>query len=102
VDTWGEFDPNATCFIHINQLHDFMMKLKVPLGFGDLEEYLETKDEVLYAKFLRCVNIRDHDGRIYFPELLWTCMFSLCGCANSKVDKHQIMKDNLKQLLLQY
>lgn len=32
-EVWAEFDPDATTFIQMNQLRDFLVALGEPLGF---------------------------------------------------------------------
>ena len=32
-NTWNEFDPEATTFIHLHQLRGFLFALGAPLGF---------------------------------------------------------------------
>ena len=71
---WETFDPNASNFIPTRKLPAFMMRLKAPIGFGDsMLTKLEKKR--LLKKFIDVINVQDHGGFIYFPELLWSCMF---------------------------
>lgn len=56
------------------QLKDFMEKLPPPLGFKGIK--LEgTK----LLKIVYCLNIRDHGGYVYFPEIMWAIFYSVIG-----------------------
>lgn len=53
-------------------------------------------------KFISCCNIRDRDGRIYFPELLWGCMYNLIGASSKEVERHLLLKEAHASILKKY
>ena len=30
-------------------------------------------------KIIYCLNIRDHEGKVYFPEVMWAIFYSICA-----------------------
>lgn len=72
----------------------------MPLGFGSLKENpLATQERILLQKIIRILNVRDRDGQVYFPEVLWAVYFNLCGVSNATVLKNALMKECYRQIL---
>ena len=46
--------------------------------------------------------MRDRDGQVYFPEVLWAVYFNLCGVSNATVLKNALMKECYRQILQTY
>ena len=36
-------------------------------------------------KIIYCLNIRDHKGRVYYPEVMWAIFHSIAGMNDEKV-----------------
>jgi hypothetical protein len=78
-------------------LPDLIKKLPTPLGLGGLKENpLASHERILLQKMIRILNVRDRDGRVYFPEVLWAVYFNLCGVSNVTVNKNELMKETYR------
>ena len=56
------------------KLPDFLRELPPPLGY----QGIRIEDSKL-NKIIFCLNIRDHKGYIYYPEVMWTIFHSIVG-----------------------
>eukprot|EP00602_Paraphysomonas_sp_CaronLab_P008605 CAMPEP_0185034492 /NCGR_PEP_ID=MMETSP1103-20130426/24443_1 /TAXON_ID=36769 /ORGANISM="Paraphysomonas bandaiensis, Strain Caron Lab Isolate" /LENGTH=1644 /DNA_ID=CAMNT_0027571169 /DNA_START=197 /DNA_END=5132 /DNA_ORIENTATION=+ len=66
ADHWSIYDPNATCYITVEQLEDFVQTLFTPLGFG---EHIATHKELM-ARISR-LNLHIFSGkRVHFKDVL--------------------------------
>jgi hypothetical protein len=73
VHTWTRFDPDGTHYIKTKDLPRLLQSLSPPLGYrGGIESSR-------LAKVIYCLNIRDRQGRVYFPEVMWSIFFSVMG-----------------------
>jgi voltage-dependent calcium channel L type alpha-1D len=65
ADHWAKFDPNASCYISIQQLEEFVQTLGPPLGFGR-----NMKRKELSAKISR-LPLHIHPGKVvHFKDVL--------------------------------
>ena len=53
---------------------DFMKALPAPLGYRGLSIENGKLDKIIY-----CLNIKDHTGYVYFPEVMWAIFYSIIG-----------------------
>ena len=53
---------------------DFMKSLPAPLGYRGLSIENGKLDKIIY-----CLNIKDHTGYVYFPEVMWAIFYSIIG-----------------------
>merc|ERR1719464_1881907 len=53
---------------------DFMRALPAPLGYKGLSIEKGKLDKIIY-----CLNIKDHSGTVYFPEVMWAIFYSIIG-----------------------
>ena len=51
---------------------------------------------------MRTLNIPDHNGKVYFPEVLWASMYQVCGVSGSTIDNHLLMKEQFRRIQLKY
>ncbi|CAE7648316.1 scn4ab, partial [Symbiodinium microadriaticum] len=66
ADHWSHYDPDATCYITVDQLEDFVQTLFAPLGFG---EYVATEKELM-GRVSR-LNLHVFPGRkVHFKDVL--------------------------------
>ena len=66
ADHWANYDPEATCYITVDQLEDFVQTLFAPLGFG---EYVATEKELM-GRISR-LNLHIFPGRkVHFKDVL--------------------------------
>lgn len=52
----------------------FLKELPAPLGYKGSTIEKSKLDKIIY-----CLNIRDHNGRVYFPEVMWAIFYSIIG-----------------------
>lgn len=76
--TWAIYDPLGNREMPTHKFPEFLMKLPQPMGFEDTKMSLMQLKKVIY-----CLNIRDHEGIIYFPEVMWTVFYSVVGFNDS-------------------
>lgn len=62
------------------RLPDFLRELPPPLGYQGIRI-----EESKLNKIIFCLNIRDHLGRVYYPEVMWTIFHSIAGMNDEKV-----------------
>ena len=62
------------------RLPDFLRELPPPLGYQGIRI-----EESKLNKIIFCLNIRDHLGRVYYPEVMWTIFHSIAGINDDKV-----------------
>lgn len=74
LDTWAEFNINGEHYMRTERFPDFMNELKPPLGYKGLNIEKKKLDKIIY-----CLNIRDHGGYVYFPEVMWAIFYSIIG-----------------------
>jgi hypothetical protein len=49
-----------------------------------------------------CLNIRDHQGKVYFPEVMWTIFHSIIGNNDEKVQRCEQVAIIMKLLKRKY
>ncbi|CAM9141405.1 unnamed protein product, partial [Phaeothamnion confervicola] len=68
VEDWAKFDPDGTCYMHVEDLPDFIQILDAPMGFG--EEYEATAEEVQRRILDLHISVRDESGnRVHFTDV---------------------------------
>ena len=102
METWQSFDPNATKFIKTVDLPRFIMALPPPLGFHGEEKPLVGHASVIIFKLIRVLNLKDRDGKLYFPEVLWTMFFNVCGMSSKNLSQCKLIKQVLKDVRIKY
>lgn len=56
------------------RLPEFLRNLPPPLGY----QGIRIEDSKL-NKIIFCLNIRDHKGEVYYPEVMWSIFHSIVG-----------------------
>jgi hypothetical protein len=74
LDTWAEFNPNGDAYMRTEFMPQFLMELPPPLGFKG-----QKLERTKLLKIIYCLNIRDHQGVVYFPEVIWSIFYSIIG-----------------------
>ena len=62
------------------RLPEFLRDLPPPLGYQGIRI-----EESKLNKIIFCLNIRDHNGKVYYPEVMWTIFHSIAGMNDDKV-----------------
>ena len=75
----------------------FLMELPPPLGYKGLKIEPQKLKKIIY-----CLNIRDHEGRTYFPEALWAIFHSIMGNNDEKVANCETVLRIMKTLKKTY
>jgi hypothetical protein len=67
-------------YMKTDRLPAFLKELPPPLGY----QGIRIEDSKL-NKIIFCLNIRDHSGTVYYPEVMWTIFHSIAGMNDDKV-----------------
>ena len=101
VNTWAIFCPNGEHYMKTTQFPAFLMKLPSPLGY---EGYKIEQSKL--NKIIFCLNIKNHlkdnEGKVYFPEVMWAIFHSIMGNNDEQVHKCEQVVNIMKQLKYKY
>ena len=86
-NTWAKFNPMGDLYMRTISLIDFFRELPPPLGY----QGIMIDDAKLYH-LIFCLNIPDHEGMVYYPEVMWPVFHSLSG-----INDHQV--NNCEQVI---
>lgn len=79
------------------RLPDFLRELPPPLGFAGIRI-----EETKLNKFIFCLNIRDHQGNVFYPQVMWALFHSLAGMNDPKLQNCNQIKTILKNVKAKY
>jgi hypothetical protein len=79
-NTWAKYNPMGEIFMRTIRLPDFLRELPPPLGYQGIRI-----EETKLNKIIFCLNIRDHHGKVYYPEVMWAIFHSIAGMNDEKV-----------------
>ena len=79
------------------RLPDFLRELPPPLGYHGIKI-----EESKLNKIIFCLNIRDHEGLVYYPEVMWTIFHSIVGINDDKVNNCEQINNILKIVKKKY
>ena len=74
-----------------------MRNLDPPLGYKGI-----IIDDVKLNKIIFCLNIKDHGGKVFYPEVLFSIFHSIVGVNDEKVKDCDQVKNILKMLKQKY
>jgi hypothetical protein len=74
-----------------------MLFLDPPLGYKNIKI-----EETKLNKIIFCLNIKDHQGTVYFPEVLWAIFHSIIGNNDQRVHECTPIKNIMKILKYKY
>jgi hypothetical protein len=74
VNYWAKFDPEATCFISIENLEELIATLPVPLGIKDYEPNHKEVVDVCCKLDLNVYSIHGHCNYVHFKQVLMALM----------------------------
>ena len=84
-------------FMRTVRLPEFLRQLPPPLGYNGIRI-----DDTKLNKIIFCLNIRDHKGRVYYPEVMWSIFHSIAGMNDEKVLKCEQINNILKIVKRKY
>lgn len=93
LDTWGKFNPNGEHYMPTNKFADFLLDLPRPLGWKDQNVEKRQLDKIIY-----CLNIRDHQGYVYFPEVMWAIFYAIMGKNDAELIKCKPMQNIMRKV----
>jgi len=79
------------------RLPDFLRELPPPLGYHGIRI-----EESKLNKIIFCLNIRDHEGKVFYPEVMWTIFHSIVGINDDKVNNCEQVNNILKIVKKKY
>jgi hypothetical protein len=56
----------------------------------------------MISRVIYILNIVDHDGKVYLPEVLWACMHKLFNIDDTKVNMNKQIREIVKMLQRKY
>jgi hypothetical protein len=78
-------------------LPEFLRELPPPLGYQGIRI-----EESKLNKIIFCLNIRDHSGTLYYPEVMWSLFHSIAGVNDHKVNNCHQIKNIIKMVKQKY
>ena len=93
TNNWAKYNPNAEKFMKTSRLADFLRELPTPLGY----QGVSLSDQII-NKIIYCLNIKDHKGNVYYPEVLWAVVHSMSGINDDKVKNCKEQKAIIKTI----
>jgi len=72
--TWAKYNPDGNKLMETRRLPEFLRELPPPLGYQGLRI-----EEIKLNKIIYCLNIRDREGKVYYPEVMWAIFHSISG-----------------------
>lgn len=96
-NTWAKYNPMGELYMRTIRLPDFLRELPPPLGYQGIRI-----EESKLNKIIFCLNIRDHLGRVYYPEVMWTIFHSIAGMNDEKVLNCEQINNILKVVKSKY
>ena len=67
------------------------------MGFKDTNYDDRSIQNIIFA-----YNIKDHEGKIYFPEVMWCIFYSTVGKSDRKMDRTKFARNLLKEIKAKY
>lgn len=92
--TWAYFNPTGSYYMKTSKFLGFLMELPPPLGYKGITQINARS----LRKIIYCLNIRDHEGKVYFPEVVWAIFHSIMGTNDQEVANCDRVKSIMKQL----
>lgn len=96
-NTWAKYNPMGEVYMRTLRLPDFLRELPPPLGYQGIRI-----EESKLNKIIFCLNIKDHLGRVYYPEVMWTIFHSIVGINDDKVNNCEQINTILKIVKRKY
>ena len=75
------------------RLPEFLMQLPPPLGYKGISLTKNMIDKIIY-----CLNIRDRQGEVYYPEVMWAIFHAVAGYNTENVLNCQENKTIIKKI----
>ena len=101
VKTWSLFCPNGEHYMKTSNFPAFLAELPPPLGYGGINIHTQKMNKIMY-----CLNIKSHlregEGKVYFPEVMWAVFHSIVGNNDEKVHKCEQVLNIMKLLKRKY
>jgi Ion transport protein len=82
ISAWAFFNENGEHYMKTKLFPTFLMELPPPLGYEGIKIEPSKLNKIIF-----CLNIRDHEGKVYFPEVMWAIFHSIIGNNDEKVHK---------------
>jgi hypothetical protein len=97
VETWSHFDPQGSHYIRTLDFPKFLRALHAPLGYRGVM----IEDSKL-NKIIFCLNIRDRQGFVYFPEVMWAIFYTIVGNNEAGIAECLPVKNIMQRLRNNY
>ena len=97
LDTWGKYNMSGEHYMDTTKFTDFMRALPAPLGYKGLNIDKSKLDKIIF-----CLNIRDHEGKVYFPEVMWAIFYSIIGKNDKMLHECKPMRNIMRKVKNKY
>lgn len=101
VNTWADFCPNGEQYMPTVMFPEFLRKLPPPLGYNGHKIENPKLNKIIF-----CLNIRNHikdnEGKVYFPEVMWSVFHSIVGNNDEIVHKCEPIQNIMRILKRKY
>ena len=85
-----------------DDLPTFLLSLKAPLGLAENRQYLKGAERQLIWQYIGILQLRDWNGQVYFPEVLWSIFHVFCGVSSQSLLENKFVKEIFRQTKLKY
>lgn len=97
LECWSKMNPNGEVEMPTDKFRDFMQQLPAPLGYKGLQIGGSKLDKIIY-----CLNIRDREGKVYFPEVMWAIFYSIIGKNDKALNQCKPMRSIMRKVKNKY
>jgi hypothetical protein len=96
-NTWAKYNPMGELKMKTDRLTNFLRDLPPPMGYQGIRIEEQKLNKIIF-----CLNIRDHEGKVYYPEVLWCVFHSVAGMNDDEVLACEAVKNIQKEVRLKY
>ena len=97
IRAWALFNKHGELYMKTTLFPAFLFELPPPLGYKNINIETSKMNKIIF-----CLNIRDHKGKVYFPEVMWAIFHSIIGNNDEKVHKCDQVINIMKILKRKY
>lgn len=97
LDTWEEFNESGEHYMETSKFVSFIRRLPAPLGYRGLNIDKSKLDKIIF-----CLNIRDREGLVYLPEVMWAIFYSIVGRNDKELHQCKPMRNIMRKVKDKY
>mmetsp|Transcript_48140 Transcript_48140/g.35330 ORF Transcript_48140/g.35330 Transcript_48140/m.35330 type:complete len:216 (+) Transcript_48140:245-892(+) len=97
INAWAFFNEDGSHYMKTTRFPAFLLELPPPLGYEGIKIEPSKLNKIIF-----CLNIRDHFGKVYFPEVMWAIFHSIIGTNDENVHNCEQVASIMKQVKRKY